>query len=143
MISKILNIFRRIDAERLHCISVLKNKHYDVTDLSTYSEVTNIIKDNIPSAPLPGNPNVLETDVYYTYPIHYNNPLDDPDVWKVPEDWPDLIPVLNNAEKIDDEGTGLVYYPYAIHLLEVTDKDVATSTKIYGATTICFRLNYT
>lgn len=134
MLSNILNIFRKVDSERLACAQILRNNKYHVTDKVSYSEITNIIKNNIKEGPDSSPTYTPLEPPYYKGPVYYNNPLDDPEVWKVPTDWPDVETILNNTPAqtyittSNNKDTEYTAIPSCICLFEVTDPSITGFT---------------
>lgn len=122
MISKLLNILRRIDATRLTLIDVLKSKNYPVNTDSTYNSLVPIISNNLKDNEL--NKNFEQSP--YEDVVYYDNPEDDPMVWKVPTEWPDVETVLRNAEYIPGSSASNNEFPVAILLFKVDDATVDT-----------------
>lgn len=120
MVSKLLNIFRRIDATRITLINSLLSKKYDVSRDATLNEISQIVETHMPEC-VNDNP---ATNSAYDNIVYYDNPEDDPEVWKVPNDWPDIETILKNEDVIvNPDDPSVTYKPIAIYLLKATDLD--------------------
>lgn len=103
MASQFLNFLDNIDKGRKACISELQGKGFDIANDASLDRVATSLK-MLPSA------DVNNMDSLKDYITYYDNPLDDPELWQYPTDWPNCKEIFTNLTDITDDG-GSSYYP--------------------------------
>jgi len=94
MASELLNTFEKIEAGRKNIINTLKGKDYLVNENDSLYDIGNTLI-TIPNS----KPNyTLTNGIKY-----YDNPEDDPEVWKRPTDWIDSLSIYKTFDDIEVE----------------------------------------
>lgn len=94
MASKLLKALNNVETGRQNCINTLRNKKYELDDAASFDELSVAMSS------------VAEYDgTNVDYPELWDptlTPETDPNVWHRPTDWPDLVALATNTEKIED-----------------------------------------
>ncbi len=94
MASELLKTFEKIEAGRKNIINTLENKGYLVNENDSFYDIGNTLI-TIPNS----QPNyTLTNGIKY-----YDNPEDDPEVWKRPTDWIDSLSIYKTFDDIEVE----------------------------------------
>ena len=115
MASKLLNILKSIENGRQACINTMKDKNLVIQDNSSFEEIADTLRGIEPYDNAKG-----------TLPHYYNNPEDDPIVYKIPTDWPDIESILK-AQTEDLIQTDYYNVPIRIALLNNTQPTITFS----------------
>lgn len=115
MASKLLNVLKSIESGRQACINIMKEKNLIVQDNSSFDEIADSLRD-------------IETydNAKSTIPHYYDNPEDDPIVYKIPTDWPDIETILKSQTE-DLIQTDYYNVPIRIALLNNTQPTITFS----------------
>ena len=108
MASKLLNVLESIESGRQDCISIMKEKNISIQDDSSFKDIANTLREIEPY-----------NNVKSTIPYYYDNPEDDPIVYKKPTDWPDIETILKSQTE-DLIQTDYYNVPIRIALLKNT-----------------------
>ena len=119
MASKLLNILESIESGRQDCISTMKEKNINIRDDSSFKEIADTLHGIEPY-----------NNAKSTTPYYYDNPEDDPIVYKKPTDWPDIETILKSQTE-DLIQTDYYNVPIRIALL----KNTPTTTTFSMTTT--------
>lgn len=115
MASKLLNVLKSIERGRQACINTMKEKNLIIQNNSSFDEIAGALRD---------------IEVYdnakSTIPHYYDNPEDDPIVYKVPTDWPDIETILKSQTE-DLIQTDYYNVPIRIALLNNTQPTITFS----------------
>ena len=112
MASKLLNVLESIESGRQDCINIMKEKNISIQDDSSFKDIANTLREIEPY-----------NNVKSTIPYYYDNPEDDPMVYKKPTDWPDIETILKSQTE-DLIQTDYYNVPIRIALL----KNIPTTT---------------
>ena len=115
MASKLLNILKSIENGRQACINTMKEKNLVIQDNSSFEEIADTLRG-------------IESydNAKGTLPHYYDNPEDDPIVYKTPTDWPDIESILK-AQTEDLIQTDYYNVPIRIALLNNTQPTITFS----------------
>lgn len=115
MASKLLNVLKSIERGRQACINTMKEKNLIIQDNSSFDEIADALRD-------------IETydNAKSTIPHYYDNPEDDPIVYKIPTDWPDIETILKSQTE-DLIQTDYYNVPIRIALLNNTQPTITFS----------------
>ena len=119
MASKLLNVLKSIESGRQDCINIMKEKNISIQDDSSFKDIANTLREIEPY-----------NNVKSTIPYYYDNPEDDPMVYKKPTDWPDIETILKSQTE-DLIQTDYYNVPIRIALL----KNTPTTTTFSMTTT--------
>lgn len=112
MASKLLNILKSIERGRQACINTMKEKNLIIQDNSSFDEIADSIRDI-----------EVYNNAKSTIPHYYDNPEDDPIVYKIPIDWPDIETILKSQTE-DLIKTDYYNVPIRIALLDNTQPTI-------------------
>ena len=115
MASKLLNILKSIERGRQACINTMKEKNLVIQDNSSFEEIADTLRGIEPY-----------DNAKATLPHYYDNPEDDPIVYKIPTDWPDIESILK-AQTEDLIQTDYYNVPIRIALLNNTQPTITFS----------------
>ena len=119
MASRLYKVLNSVENYRKNMIKSLREKNLNVSDDVSFGAINAMI-------------NELEPHLDYSDNIvYYENPEDDPAVWKVPEVWPNIEEILKSKRShfITVGDVEYELYPYEIVLFTTTDNTVTFRLK--------------
>ena len=124
MASRLLNVLSDIENDRQHLIMSGKRKGLPLGRNSSFGDIAESIDLLLPNS----NTDYLK----YHMPDDYGSPENDPELWKIPEYWPDIKDIFLNIETITIPNTDMTAYPIALLLIPDTQNTNLLSVKAYA-----------
>lgn len=111
MASQLYKVLNNIERERTELVHTLNSLGGELSKDASLSAINNTLKSTVSTVT-----NKLSDRVTY-----YDNYEDDPDVWTMPKEWPDIETILKNTDSFTADG--YTYYPAGIVLFKTNEID--------------------
>ena len=110
MASNLFKVLNTIEEGRKSCVATLQSRGFPLSDDASLATVASRLEM------LPYEDTSVMADIS-KYVQYYDNPEDDPEVWHMPEDWPDYVSIFKACEDIKDS-TNTTMMPLWMALLD-------------------------
>lgn len=111
MASQLYKVLNNIEKERTELVHTLNSLGGELSKDASLSAINNTLKSTVSTVT-----NKLSDRI-----IYYDNYEDDPDVWTMPKEWPDIETILKNTDSFTADG--YTYYPAGIVLFKTNETD--------------------